>query len=318
MSASARALWLDANAARAIALLDRAGVRAILLKGRAIAEWLYADDVRGYADIDLLVDPARLDEALRVLSSAGFRHRLEGAARSEYGRFELELFDRNGTCIDLHHSLIGVSAGPTVCWAVLSSHTDSLVVAGRSVTVLDLPARTMHLALHAAQNGAADVKAVADLERGLEHLPLDLWRQASAVAVDLGAGEAFSGGLHLTPRGRATALALGIGPPRDVAVLLRIASVPQEALQIQHLCAEGSVAAKARLVVRKLWPTSAYMRLETPTRVGGRAALLTARLRRAAGLPRRAVLAVRHWLLAREAAAQGDLRPLLTPVRREL
>lgn len=316
VSASARTLWLDVTAARVIALLEQAGLPVVLLKGRAVAAWLYADEVRDYTDIDLLVNPAQLGEALRVLGSIGFQHRLQGASRSEYGRFELELFDRTGTCIDLHHSLIGVSAGPAACWSALSSHTEALIVGGRPVAVLDVPARTMHLALHAAQNGAADSKAVADLDRGLTQVPLAVWREALALAMDLDAVQAFSGGLQLTRRGRETAVALCLGPPSDVAVLLRIASLPQEALQIQHLWEQESVAARTRLVARKLWPTSAYMRCETPTGVGGPAPLLTARLRRAARLPRRSVRAVRHWLLARRVVARGDVQPLLT-VRRE-
>ena len=72
--AAARTLGVDALAAETIEALRAAGVRSILLKGPALAGWLYGDGaLREYGDCDLLVDPADTDRAAVVLRELGFR-----------------------------------------------------------------------------------------------------------------------------------------------------------------------------------------------------------------------------------------------------
>lgn len=302
----ARTLLLDLSAVRAVDLLARHGVPALLLKGRAVADWLYAGELRDYVDVDLLVDPDRRDQAVDLLSTVGYEHWLSGADGSEYGRYELELLGDHGVCIDLHHSLIGLRADPETCWRVLWERTEEIVVAGRQVRALDPPARTMHLALHAAQNGAADQKAAADLDRGLAVLPPSTWREALSLARTLDAVDAFSGGLHLRPAGRSLARALDLPPPRDVSVILRVSSVPQEALQFQHLLDTPGLPGRGRLVARKLWPTAVYMRSRSPLARRGVVGLLAARVQRAVGLPPTVRRAAADWMAARRAVARVE------------
>lgn len=59
--------------AELVAQLDRAGVRALVLKGAALAAQLYAPtpELRASSDIDILVAPERLDAADDVLRRAG-------------------------------------------------------------------------------------------------------------------------------------------------------------------------------------------------------------------------------------------------------
>ena len=294
-----RTLLLDAVAARSAGLLAERGVPCILLKGRVLANWLYADEVRDYGDVDLLVPPALRDDAVDVLGSVGYRHRLAGAAPAEYGTNELELVGPNGVCIDLHHTLLGVPAAQ--CWAVLSQHTEQMTVGGRSLTVLAPGARALHLALHVAQNGPVDVKAVHDLELGLARLPLDLWRDARDLAEAAGATPAFAAGLYAVEAGGRLAGRLDLLPPRDVALQLRTTSAPQQALQIQNFVEAGSLRSRAGLVARKLWPTRIYMLGRLPAARAGTTALLTARLRRLAGLPHTFFIAFRSWYRAMRA-----------------
>lgn len=301
-----RTLLLDAVAARAIALLSDHGIRAILLKGRAIASWLYRDEIRSYGDVDLLVDPAQRDRTVEVLGSIGYKHWLAGADDFEYGSNEIELIGPNGVCIDLHHTLLGVKDGAR-CWQVLSQRTEQLRVGGRPVNVLDAAARTMHLALHVAQNGPVDVKAVADLERGLDQLPLTLWQEAEGIAASIGAIGAFAAGLHVTPSGRRLAAALRLGPPRDIELLLRTASAPPEALQIQWLVEAGMLRNRIRLVGRKLWPTAAYMIGTVPAARSGGYGLLIARLQRMAGLPVKFRVAFQSWMQAKRVARRPSV-----------
>lgn len=293
-----RTLLLDAVAARCATLLSTHGVPAILLKGRVLASWLYPDEERDYGDVDLLVDPAQRDHAVEVLGTLGYRHWLAGADRSEYGSNELELIGPTGVCIDLHHVLLGVP-DPARCWAVLSRRTERMQVGDRWVTALDPPARTMHLALHVAQNGPVDAKAVRDLQRGLDRVPHPLWHEAAGLARAVDATGAFAAGLRVLPAGQRLARELGLVPPRDVELLLRTRSAPPEALQIQNLLDAGSLRARLHLIARKLWPTTAYMRGHLPAARRGAAALLIARLRRMAGLPAKLTVAARSWCHAR-------------------
>lgn len=305
LAVAIRTLLLDHAAATAVTSLDEKGVGSVLLKGAVLASWLYEGEIRPYGDVDLLVDPGNRDLAARILADDGYRHRLEGAADSEIGAYEIELVKPGGACIDLHHSLLGVSAGPARCWEVLSRRTVSMVVGGATVQVLDEPSRAMHLALHVAQNGPIDRKAVDDLERGLRRLPVELWRDAVDVARELDALEALSGGLRVTEAGTRLADRLGVAPPRDVALLLRIASAPQEALQIQNLVEADSLGRRLRLVGRKLWPTTAYMRTQLPGQPAAPLALVVARLVRIAGLPAKFAVALRSWRHARQTSRRS-------------
>lgn len=302
-------MLLDAVAAQATALLTQHGIPAILLKGQVTAAWLYPNEIRAYRDVDLLVDPMQRDRAIEVLGTIGYAHWLAGADRIEYGSNETELIGPHRTCIDLHHTLLGVGASPARCWQVLSTRTDQMAVGGRVLTILDPAARTMHLALHAAQNGPVDTKALADLERGLERLPFEFWQEGERIARSIEASEAFSAGLHVSEPGRRLASALGLAPPHDVGLVLRMTSAPREALQIQNLITTDSLGSQARFVVRKLWPSSVYMLGRFPAAKASSYALLIARLRRLAGLPAKFSVALRSWIQARRTARQLNTAP---------
>jgi hypothetical protein len=152
------------------ARLGRRGLAA-LLKGPAVAGWLYGPgEARQHRDIDLLVGEHQLGAAERVLGGLGFvrlgepdpvllverRHRVWGRAG-------------DGVVVELHWCLMGVGAPPAVVWSVLSEETDRIVVGGAEVRVLSVPARTMHLALHAVQHGGVG-RPWEDLERGIARL----------------------------------------------------------------------------------------------------------------------------------------------------
>lgn len=299
-----RTLMLDAAAAEAHAHLIERGIDAIVLKGRVWANWLYDGELREYGDVDLLVSPKRRDDAVDALAELGYRHWLEGAAAAEYGSNEIELVRPGGPCVDLHHVLLGVSGDPERAWDVLATRTDTMPLAGRTVTTLDVTARTMHLALHSAQDGPSNRRSARDLELGLDRLDLEQWTAAAGLAEAVGAEEAFSSGLRTQEAGRALADLIGLARPHDVGLLIRSTSAPPESLQIEHFMRARTVGARGRLVARKLWPTKAYMMGRELGAAGGPTALFTARLRRLVTLPPRFVAAVGGWrTAAREARA---------------
>lgn len=301
-----RTMLLDAVAAQSTGLLAEHGIPAILMKGRVTASWLYADGERSYGDVDLLVDPAQRTRAMEVLGTLGYKHWLHGAAEVEYGPAAVELIGPNGINIDLHHTLLGIRASTARSWEVLSTGAEEMSVGGRTVRVLAPVIRTLHLALHVAIKGPADTKAVADLERGLAQLPVELWRGAERAARAVDAIEAFSAGLRVVDAGRLLAGDLGLAPPRDIGLVLRSWSVPREALLIQKFVEASSTRSRLSLAARKLWPTAAAMRARFPAARAGAGALLVERLRRIAGLPGTFLVALRHWSRARRTVHQQD------------
>jgi len=300
-------LWLEAAAGVAWAQLAEQGVSAIILKGPAIAHWLYRpDEPRASRDVDILVAPDDFERAQRALSAIGYETRLAGAPACEIGPNSMMLLGTNGVWIDLHHRLIGVDARRGRCWEVLSRHTVPLtLVTGISVDVLDVPARAMHLALHAAQSGRADTKAMADLERGLEQLPPEDWRAAAAVAGTLGALPAFAAGLSLSPSGRELAARLTLGVETSVELQLRTTGAPSESLFFVRLAEVPGLAAKLAVIARKLWPTPAFMHANYPRATSGRAGLVGARVWRPVILVARGPSAAVTWCQARARVVRG-------------
>lgn len=293
-------MLLEARAVEAVEALVGRRIPVILLKGPVTAAWLYPAGRRTYVDIDLLVAPSTRQDAVLALASLGYSHWLAGADACEFGgATELELMGLDGVCVDLHRTLLGVGADAERCWTILSGRTEPMDLVGRTVTVLDAVARTLHLALHAAQNGPVDSKALLDLELGLSAVPENTWREAAELAADLDATQAFASGLRVLEPGRQMADRLRLPAVDDVELVLRSRSASPFALQIQAFVEARSLAERANLVRRKLWPTRVYMAVTYPETARGPRALLAARLRRLAGLPHKFVVALRAWNDAR-------------------
>ena len=299
----ARSLLLDREAARAVEHLRVQGVPSILLKGRTIATWLYDDgEIRPYVDVDLFVPPARFRTAIEELSELGYRPRLLGAHPSELGRKELDLIGPAEVCIDLHHGLLGAAAPSDRVWEVLQQHTVTLSLgAGQEVTALDVPARAMHLALHAAQNGPLDVKAVIDLERGLAKVSRSDWERAAVLADQIGATEAFAAGLRLLPAGEILAEQLSLTRRMSVELALRVRSAPQDALFFERFSEAYGIRGKTALVARKVVPTSASLRANSEVAARGSMGLVLARMSHPLSLAIRLGPAFVAWYRTRQA-----------------
>lgn len=307
----ARSLFLDRRATLASDHLRAAGIPSILLKGAAIATWLYDDgQLRPYSDIDLLVSPAQFEQAKQALAGLGYEHRLEGADPVEFGPKEQELHGPDAVCIDLHHGLLGAEAPNQRCWEVLVRHTVPFRLAGGHVDVLDVPARAMHLALHAAQNGPVDQKALADLELGLAKLTADDWRRAAVVAQELEASPAFAAGLRLLPAGVALAEELNLTRRLSVELALRTQSAPQNAIFFERFVNTPGVRRKAALLGRKLFPTAAFLRANSEDAARSRLGLVRAWITHPVTVAGSFAPALISWLQARRAARRAqDLRP---------
>lgn len=299
----ARSLLLDRRALAAVEHLRQAGIPAILLKGAAIATWLYDDGTaRPYIDIDVFVSPLQFTHAIAVLAEIGYRVRLPGAHPAELGPKELDLIGPDEVAIDLHNGLIGVSVPSTECWDVLINHTTALTIAGGTVQVLDIPARAMHLALHAAQNGPIDVKALSDLRRGVQRASKQDWKQAAAIAARIDATEAFAAGLRLVPEGEALAEELQLPRTMSLELALRVAAVTQDALFFARFSETHGAKAKAVLIARKFFPTATTLRANSELAQRSRMGLLWVRITHPLELAVRFVPALAAWARVRRAS----------------
>src|SRR4051794_2899859 len=111
---TAYTLWVDAGTAEVLGAFEAAGVSSLVLKGPAIARWLYTErESRFYTDSDLLVRPRDVEAAERVLVALGFAKRFEDRGMPSWWReYASEWGREDGRRVDLHHTLpeLGMSA----------------------------------------------------------------------------------------------------------------------------------------------------------------------------------------------------------------
>ena len=276
---------------------DRAGVPALLLKGPSIASWLYADATdRPYFDCDLLVDPADFETAGRALRSFGYLPMVDrwGLPTWWYGHAVPWTHPGGRVSVDLHRTLIGVGADHASAWRVLSDGADEVVVAGRRVPCLGVPARAMHVALHAAQHGPGTQPAV-DLKQALALCDDALWLRAAGVAADLDATAAFVAGLRLAPAGSRLATRLALPDVRSVTAELRAGAPPPLALGFEQLARAPSLRARAEIVWRNLAPSPAVLRGSDPRAAGSWRGPVAAYVRRLAWIARHVPRGFEVW-----------------------
>ncbi len=301
-------LRIDAGTAEALERFDLAGVDALLLKGPSIARWLYPNGAgRPYIDCDLLVGPADFEAAEAVLRSLGYTSLLQDLGMPSWWCEHAAVWQRHadGLSVDLHRTLIGVRVDHETAWRVLSADTEEIEVAGRPVQTLGLPARAMHVALHAAQHGPDWPSSSADLERALAAGEDELWRRAAAVAEELHATPAFVAGLRLTAAGQRLVARLALPDVRTVEAELRAGSPPPLALGFEQLVRARGTRARAEFVWRKLAPTPEFLRDSDPRARDGRLGLERAYARRMAWLARQAPEGLLAWYRARRSVRHG-------------
>jgi Uncharacterised nucleotidyltransferase len=301
--AAAGSLHLDAVTAEAVEALRAWAVESILLRGPAIARWLYDDDTtRTYVDVDLLVAHRDLPCAEAALARLGFADlTVEGVlAHDRPTHAHTWARRRDGAAVDLHYTLLGARLEPERVWDVLASATETTSVAGTTVTVLNEPARAVVVALHAAQHGVGVGQPLDDLARALALLPAPVWEAASALATRLDATAAFATGLRLLPPGHELADELDLPVDRSTEAALRASTPPPTALGYDWLARTPGLRVKAGLVAKKIAPDAVFMRAWSPLARRGRAGLVAAYVWRVFWLTRHAGPGFIAWRRARK------------------
>jgi hypothetical protein len=159
------------------AALDQAGITWVALKGPVLAEFSYPEAPRGYADLDLLVLPGQLREALGVLGGAGaVLAELDWPLVVNGAKGQLSMALHGLPVIDLHWHLVYLRSARER-WAI---PTDELLERRQRAQLKDVDAWALdpsdflaHVALHASFGAAQQLRRLLDIERTIASRPPD-------------------------------------------------------------------------------------------------------------------------------------------------
>lgn len=288
-------LRVDAITAEIVLALRSDGVRPIVLKGPAVARWLYDEiDDRLYADSDLLVGPHELAAAESTLRGLGFVPGQHGwLSKSREWRRSTDL-------VDLHTSFFGIETDDSTAWTLLSKDAQPIKVGGITAETLRPAARALHLATHAAQHDSGFPKPQTDLERALLILPRETWHQAAELALALDAAGTFAAGLRRVGAADALEELRLENTPSPTAAILFAADPPPTTLGISQLAAANSIRTRLAVLGRAIIPRRNYMRGEYPLARGSARGLAAAYLMRLARLGWYLPSGLRAWNRARQ------------------
>ena len=150
-----RMRMLEQRTRESIGVLATAGIDVALLKGAGLAATLYGSfAARPMKDVDLLIDPARAEEAKRLMLSAGWE-RDHGLPDDEVylGHHHLApLIDARGSRsrLEIHRTLLPTGHPFALPMEELWDGMRSAEFGGKPVLVLDPTHHALHIAIHFA------------------------------------------------------------------------------------------------------------------------------------------------------------------------
>ncbi len=252
-------LEADSTAAEVSTALRERGIRAVLLKGPALARWLYDQpSERTYVDADLLVAPDRLADARRTLEELGFAPHEEGKAPPGTPE-HAEPWRRRGLPggVDLHYTVFGCGVPPEQVWPLVTAGTEQLDVGGADLEVPSLEVRTLLVAIHAAQHGPGVAKPAEDLRRALAVAGDEVWAGAAALAEQLETELTFASGLGMAEGGAELARRLGLVDP-TVATTALAGNGPL-VQGFERMARARGLRSKLMLGLREAFPPPSHM-----------------------------------------------------------
>ena len=186
IQALARQETMDAMALASLtremaALFEQAAIPMLVIKGIPLAlQTTGSLTARGRGDLDVLVEPNRLPEAVALLEAAGFSRPpglFPRQLNSVWGRcsrgtgYELDLVRRepNVQWIDLHWALSHVRA-PLPSFALAWHCGEQLDLNGQSVTTLSRTHAFQHACAHAAKDQWMCLRNLVDIDRLADQL----------------------------------------------------------------------------------------------------------------------------------------------------
>jgi hypothetical protein len=276
VAAWAQQIQVDRITVEAVRALRELGVRAVLLKGPVIAQWLYAEapTTRGYIDADLLVRRDQYALAESCLLALGYEAESAFAVLEEdWSHDHSRPFrrSRDGANVDLHHSLHGTEwLDWHEVWNVIERHLEPIEVAGEAVDAPDVTLRALHVILHLSPEDGASAKPWRDLTRALDQVEFCDWAAAAELARELGIESELGVRLRRVPAGAPLADALGLPHSGSVRYLVDAMAqggvAPTNVVGIYRFRAimKRSPRDGLRYAARKLFPPAAQLQRDFP------------------------------------------------------
>ena len=251
--------------------LDGGSIPWLAFKGPVLAELVYARaDERTYTDLDVLVPPARLADAVDALERSGARL-LDANWRliADVLPGELHLALPAGGVLDLHwHVVCEKDARRHIGFPAreVFSRSTRQEIAGRAVPVMDPVDTLVHVALHASLAGADRLVWLKDVEQCVLRHDVD-WPLVVRRARENGA--AVATGLMLARAAAVLGLAVPAGVVHELVPSsgLRWAMTAVDALWPVHRARPGG--SPARLIARAARHDASATRGEAVRRVAG-------------------------------------------------
>lgn len=274
--------WIELLHAEVGHLLGQAGIPVLHIKGPTIALWLYPPGERSWGDVDILVPPRRMEDAMTVLLRHGFSYPFPGVNRSTSTDQSIAVRRMDAAAgmdeVDVHDRFPGMDVDPDATFALLWARRQRAWLAHVGVWFPDLPSRALLTVLNTARTSYA-AQPRRDLTRLLAQPSLD-WNEVVAVARAVDALPALRAGLELEDAGRGIVAATALREvPVSVEWKLRLAGAPRTALRLDEL-ARLPWSQRLSAVCRFLFPAPAIVRMRDPRAARGRLPLAYAYLRR--------------------------------------
>lgn len=305
----ARRMVVDHATLEVVGALRGAAIEPVLLKGPAVARWLYdRPDERSYDDADLLLAPADFAPGEDVLRRLGYE-RFEPPERAvplpAGQRPHADTWTREDStvAIDLHRCLHHTEHVPAqLVWDEVWRDRTTLDVHDTSLTVPSVRVRLLHIVVHLQPKDVPGTRAWIDLERAIHRVDREDWVAAVELADRFGVRAEVGALLALVDGGAELAEQLSLDTtPTDVLLQEHRRHVPA----IPHLArrVKGRPAGETvRVVLAKV--SLARVRAVTPLGEHGRVSLGRAyahQLARISG-------AIRDWVRYRRRGGGRALR----------
>ncbi|WP_291048146.1 hypothetical protein [Herbiconiux sp.] len=130
----------------------RSGIRILLIKG-LVAEELKLRPARGYADVDVLVEPARFDEFIEQLARIGWHERVHLWLFDRIDEHSMAVIHDNWPIdIDVHRYFPGFLRSPEDVFEQLWEHRQAFTIAATERTGTDAVAGAAILGLHSLRS----------------------------------------------------------------------------------------------------------------------------------------------------------------------
>lgn len=275
--------WIELLHAEVGYLMRQAGVPTLHIKGPTIALWLYPPGHRSWGDVDIMVPPDRMDEAMTVLEQHGFTNPFPGVDRSTSTDHSISMRRLDPAAgrdeVDVHDRFPGLGIDPARAFETLWARRQPVQMAHISVWFPDLPSRAVITVLNTARTSQAE-KPRRDLQLLVAgHCPVD-WQEVIALGRSLEALPGLRAGLELQPAGRRIVAETELQAVRvSVEWKLRLGGAPRTALRLQELT-QLSWSQRLSMIGRFIIPAPAIMRMRDPRAARGRLQLGVAYLRR--------------------------------------